>query len=332
MFCLNPETTDPFYNLAVEEVLLKNSQDEFLILGINSSSVIIGKHQVAHRESDTRFVTTNHIPVIRRISGGGTVYHDPGNLNFTFILNSEKGRQVDFRKYTLPVINFLASLGVDAKFEGKNDLKVDGFKISGNAEHVYRNRVLHHGTLLYDSDMNMLRGSLRKDTGQYITRAVGSNPSKVTNLKAILKDSLKDSLKDLFSTNAGSPGSVYGFRSLMLEWFLENYPETAIYELSDSQKRMAEELAVTKYRTWEWNFAYGPDYCFNNSFNINGLDGSCRLCVKEGIITECEVTGFKGADAISSLLKASRHMVEDIGDLINNITIIESGLDIFNFF
>jgi lipoate-protein ligase A len=327
MFCLNPETTDPFYNLAVEEILLKYSQYEFLILGINSSSVIIGKHQVAHRETDTRFVTGNCIPVIRRISGGGTVYHDPGNLNFTFILNSEKGRQVDFRKYTLPVINFLASLGVDAKFEGKNDLKVDGLKISGNAEHVYRNRVLHHGTLLYDSDLNMLRGSLRKDTGKYLSRAVSSNPSKVTNLKAILKDSLKD----LFSTHAVSD-SVNGFRSLMLKWFFENYPEIEMYELTGTQERMAEKLALSKYRTWEWNYAYGPEYCFNNSFDINGLNCSCHLCVKEGFITECEMSGFKGTDALCYSLKGLRHMVKDIDDLINNETMIEPGLDVFSFF
>ena len=152
MLCLNLESTDPYFNLAVDEYLLKNRKEDFLILGINDTSVIIGKHQVAHRESATKFVTQNNIPVIRRISGGGTVYHDNGNLNFSFILKSEQGKQVDFRKYTLPVISFLASLGVDAKFEGKNDLKVNGLKISGNAEHVYHDRVLHHGTLLFNSD------------------------------------------------------------------------------------------------------------------------------------------------------------------------------------
>ncbi len=104
--------------------------------------------------------------MIRRISGGGTVFHDRGNLNFSFILNSKQGKQVDFKKYTLPVISFLSSIGVDAKFEGKNDLKVDGLKISGNAEHIYRNRVLHHGTLLFDTDLELMRDSLRKDTGK----------------------------------------------------------------------------------------------------------------------------------------------------------------------
>src|SRR4030043_1712431 len=134
MLCLNLETTNPFFNLAVDEYLLRNKNDEYLILGINSPSVIIGKHQVAHREADTRFIHERAIPVIRRISGGGAVYHDFGNLNFTFILNSSRGKQVDFRKYTLPVIEFLATWGFPPNFEGRNDLKVNGLKISGNAK------------------------------------------------------------------------------------------------------------------------------------------------------------------------------------------------------
>ena len=157
-------------------------------MAINDPSVIIGKHQAAHREVNTKFVTENKIPVIRRISGGGTVFHDQGNLNFTFIRQSEEGKQVDFRKYTRPVIDFLVSLGIDAKFEGKNDIKVDGLKISGNAEHVHRNRVLHHGTLLFSSSIDMLRNSIRTDKSCYTTRAVGSNPSSVMNLSEKLID------------------------------------------------------------------------------------------------------------------------------------------------
>ena len=109
MFCINLQSNDPFFNLAIEEYLLKNSQEEYLILYINSPSVIIGKHQTGHREVNTRFVTENNIPVIRRISGGGTVYHDAGNLNFSFIRQCETGKQVDFLKYTQPVIGFLES-------------------------------------------------------------------------------------------------------------------------------------------------------------------------------------------------------------------------------
>ncbi|MDQ1332249.1 MAG: lipoate---protein ligase, partial [Bacteroidota bacterium] len=186
MFCLNLRSTDPFFNLALEEYLLKNRKEDFFIVYVNAPSVIIGKHQVAHREADTKFVNENNIPVLRRISGGGAVFHDAGNLNFSFISQSTEGKQIDFRKYTLPVIKFLSVLGVEARFEGRNDLKVNGLKVSGNSEHVFRNRVLHHGTLLYDAQLDMLKGSLRKDTSKYLTRAVSSNPSPVMNLKELI--------------------------------------------------------------------------------------------------------------------------------------------------
>jgi len=167
MYCLTLQSSEPYLYLATEEYLLKNTGEEFCILAVNSPSVIIGKHQSPHREVNTEYVEKHNIPLIRRISGGGTVFHDEGNLNFSFIRNCEPGHQVDFRLHTKPVIDFLSSLGIDAKFEGKNDLKVNGLKISGNAEHVHRNRVLHHGTLLFSSDMEMLRSSLRKDTSCY---------------------------------------------------------------------------------------------------------------------------------------------------------------------
>lgn len=323
MFCLTSETTDPYFNLAAEEVLLKNSHDEFLILGINSRSVIIGKHQAAHREADTRFVTVNGIPVIRRISGGGAVFHDPGNLNFAFILNSEKGKQVDFRKYTLPVISFLASLGVNAEFEGHSDLRVNGLKISGNAEHVFRNRVLHHGTLLCDSNLDLLGRSLRKDAGRYLTRAVRSNPSRVTNLSELLKD--------LFSQPAGAAAATQELRALMMNWFFDNYRGIMSYQLSDSQVQLVQELAVTKYAAWEWNYAYGPEYSLSSTFIINSLNYSCHMLVRDGIISECKTEGLKG-DVIASLLKGCRHMVNDLEDLVKNEAVFGRGFDVYNLF
>ena len=316
MFCIIPESDDPYFNLAIEELLLKNSKEEYLILGINSPSVIIGKHQSAHREVNTKFVIENHIPVIRRISGGGTVFHDWGNLNFTFIRRSEAGKQVDFRKYTQPVIDFLKSLGVAAKFEGKNDLKVDGLKISGNAEHIHGNRVLHHGTLLFSTSMEMLRNSLRKDTSCYTSRAVESNPSSVINLK--------EKLTDL--------QNIKEFRSEMANYFLKNFSDIVPYKLSLSEKEEAKSIADSKYKSWEWNFAYGPEYTFNNSFLINGKLHSCSLFIKDGIIRECTIEGSAQMVSASKKLIGSRHMVSDVMKILSeeNIRITEE--EIYNFF
>jgi lipoate-protein ligase A len=295
MLCLNLKSTDPCFNHAIEEILLKNSSEAYLILYINSSSVIIGKHQVAHREADSGFVAKRNIPVIRRISGGGAVYHDPGNLNFTFIIQSAHGSQVDFRKYTQPVIGFLDSIGVKACFEEKNDLRVNGMKISGNAEHVFHDRVMHHGTLLFDSDLDTLKASLRKDTSNYSTRAVGSNPSSVMNLKGILKK-----ITD-----------IEEFRMRMMEYFLAE-PGNVIFDLTGELKAEAGSLADSKFRTWEWNYAYGPEYHFDRRFEVDGKLFSCHMFVKDGIIHLCDIEGSEELCAAGKKLIGCRHMPEEV--------------------
>lgn len=315
MLCLNLLSTDPFFNLAAEEYLLKKSTELYLILYINSPSVIIGKHQVAHREADTEYVTRNNIPVIRRISGGGTVFHDQGNLNFTFIINGKKGSQVDFRKYTLPVIQVLSTLGVEAKFEGKNDLKVNGLKISGNAEHIYHERILHHGTLLFNSQLDVLRKSLRADKSHYSTRAISSNASPVANLKEIISGT-----KD-----------ISGFRQHMLEYFLDK-PGNRIFELSSESVNEINSLAEKKFRTWEWNYAYGPEYLFNNSFEFDGKPYSCHLFVKDGVIKECKIEGADVLKSISEKLIGCRHMPEDITKNLSEEKLLINFVEIIKFF
>ena len=316
MFCINLNTNDPFFNLAIEEFLLKNSKEEYLILGVNNPSVIIGKHQSGHREVNTKFVYENHIPVIRRISGGGTVFHDNGNLNFSFIRQSESGKQVDFRKYTQPVIDFLVSIGVEVKFAGKNDLKVDGYKISGNAEHIHRNRVLHHGTLLFNSSLDMLRNSIRKDTSCYTSRAVISNPASVMNLNEKL-----NTFKDIDE-----------FRLGMLNYFKTNLSDFVPYELTQTEIVQAESLADSKYKRWEWNWAYGPEYTFNNNYVMNKVYHSCCMYIKDGIIRECFIEGSDQMNRAAGKLIGCRHMVDDLSVVLRKENIFLTEDDIYNFF
>jgi lipoate---protein ligase len=316
MFCINLESTDPFFNLAIEEVLLKYRTEDFLILGINSPSIIIGKHQSAHRESDTRFAEMNNIPVIRRISGGGTVFHDNGNLNFTFITQSEPGRQIDFQKYTRPVIDFLVSAGIEARFEGKNDLKVEGLKVSGNAEHVFRNRVLHHGTLLFSSSLEILRNTIRKDTSHYTTRAVASNPSPVMNLSDKVK------LYD----------DILKFRSGMMDYFLTSLHGAETYNPAESDILAAQALANSKYKTWEWNYAYGPEYRFNTSFILKGNSYSVSILVRNGLIEDCEIKGSGDLAKAGKKLTGHRHMADDILKVLNQEGIAITKDEVYMFF
>ena len=315
MFCLDLKTTDPFFNLAVDEYLLKNSREEFLILSINSPSVIIGKHQTAHRETDTRYVTRNNIPVIRRISGGGAVFHDQGNLNFSFILNSTSGSQVNFRKYTQPVLKFLALAGVEATFEEKNDLKVNGLKISGNAEHVWRNRVLHHGTLLFDSQLDILIKSLRKDNSCYISRAVVSNPSPVANLKDCMV----------------SVNDINEFKLKMLDYFKNQDDKNPEVNLSREESMGINELADSRYRTWEWNYAYGPSYQLKKHLEIKGSSIILTLSVKNGIIQECIIEGSDVFAGLAKKLTGCRHMPEDLS-LVFKTEVFLSDDEVFDFF
>jgi lipoate-protein ligase A len=316
MFCINLDTTDPFFNLAIEELLLKNSKEEYLILYINDPAVIIGKHQSGHREVNTKFVTENKIPVIRRISGGGTVFHDHGNLNFSFIRQSESGKQIDFRKHTRPVIDFLKSVGVQASFEGKNDLKVSGLKISGNAEHVYCNRVLHHGTLLFSTSLEMLRNSIRRDTSCYISRAVISNPSSVINLNGILSR---------FQ-------NIHELRSEMINYFLKNFSDLVLYKPVPEELLQAEYLSSSKYKTWEWNWAYGPEYIFQNKFEISETLHSCNLFIKDGIIRKCSISGSDQMKSTSEKIPGCRHMVNDLSEFFKSENISITAMEIYNFF
>jgi len=315
MLCLDLLTEDPAINLAAEEYLLKNSVEEYFIIYIDSPSVIIGKHQAAHRETNTEFVTKNCIPVIRRISGGGTVYHDPGNLNFSFILNSSAGNQVNFRRYSLPVLEFLSSVGIEARFEGKSDLAVNGKKISGNAEHVYRERVLHHGTLLFNSDLEKLKASLRDDRSHYITRAVNSNPTHVINLA------------DRLPLKSG----INSFRAQMLDFFLQK-KGNILSELKTEDLDQIEVITKNRYRSWNWNYAYGPEYSIENKFEINGEFFKLKLSVKDGLITDCQIEGSGRFLTAAVKLTGCRHMPEDIRQVLRQEEIQIQESDVFRFF
>ena len=314
MRCITLHSNDPFFNLAAEDYLLRQSDEEYFILSINSPSVIIGKHQSPHREVNTEFVFKNNIPVIRRITGGGTVFHDLGNLNFAFIRNSKSGQQVDFIKHTGPVIEFLNKLGVKVKFEGKSDLKVTGLKVSGNAGHVYKNRVIHHGTLLFSASMEMLGNSIRKDGSCYKTRAVSSNPSEVSNLNVFLPG-----ISDIFE-----------LRDLLAGFIVDREPEAVSDELNKTEVEDISRLAITKYESWEWNWAYGPEYQYIRKFDYMGSTIACRIDVKDGIIRECLLNGNIILEKAASKLKGVKHMPAEMGRVILNENI--TGLEIFNFF
>ena len=273
--CINQTSTDPFFNLAAEEYFLKNFQEDFFMLWRSRPSVVVGKHQNALAEINHKFVRENQIPVARRLSGGGTVFHDPGNVNFTFIRNVTNISEVNFKVFTVPVVEALKKLGVEAYTTGRNDLLIDGKKISGNAEHVHRNRVLHHGTLLFDSRLEALKGALKVDLSRFEDKAVQSNRSEVTTIANYLPKLI----------------SVEKFTNFLFSEISQNYTEFRVYELTAADITAIEKLSSEKYQTWDWIFGYSPRYRYTNTLETENGQIQISLLVEKGHIAEVSISG-----------------------------------------
>lgn len=301
MLLVNRIITDPYFNIASEEYFLKQMDGEFVMIWQNDPSVVIGKHQNTIAEVNQRYLHKNGIPVIRRISGGGTVYHDNGNLNFTFISKSEnKEKLVDFHKYTQPVIDFLATYGITASFSGKNNLIVDGKKFSGNSAHVFKNRVIHHGTILFDSNLDNLEKAITPANFSITDKAVKSIRATVTNICDLLPQKK----------------SITEFRDDFLGFLKENMDITDEYNLSQTNISEIQKLVDEKYTTWEWNYGYSPTYTIENKWD----DASISMEVTKGIITEVEFTGkLKGKDLVSNLLVGLPINIESIDNIFTSL-------------
>lgn len=303
--CINQTNTDPYFNLAAEEYFLKNFQDDFFMLWRSRPSVVVGKHQNALAEINHEFVQTNKIPVARRLSGGGTVFHDPGNVNFTFIRKVANISEVNFKVFTVPVVEALGKLGIEAYTTGRNDLLIDGKKISGNAEHVHRNRVLHHGTLLFDSRLEALKGALKVDLSKFEDKAVQSNRSEVTNIADYLIN----------------PISVEEFTDFIFSEISQNYSEFQVYKLTSEDVASIQKLSTEKYQTWDWIFGYSPRYRFTNKFKTENGEMRISFLVEKGIVAEGDVSGLihhELGQKIEKVLLGCRHDLHEIETHINS--------------
>ena len=295
MLCIKHPNTDPWFNLAAEEYVLKNFPKDVFMLWRNHNAIIVGKHQNTLAEINFDYVKEKGIKVVRRMSGGGAVFHDLGNLNFTFIMNGEEGHLVDFRKFTRPILDILLKLDIDAKFEGRNDLTINGLKFSGNAEHVYKQRVLHHGTLLFSSMMSDLSNALKVSPLKYKDKAVKSVRSRVTNISEHLKQKL----------------DVLQFRDLIMDHIMEIYPDCELYEYSPEDLRQINTLVKEKYSLWEWNYGYSPSYDLEKMIRTGGGFIEFHLNVEHGIIKDIKIYGDffsrREMSEIESLLRDTRH-------------------------
>ena len=286
----------PFYNLALEQTVFDklDRQHSYCMLWQNHSAVIVGKHQNTAAEINGSFVESRGISVVRRISGGGAVYHDLGNINFTFIVDANSGG-IDFTAFCRPIQAALRSFGVPVEISGRNDMTVDGKKISGNAQYISRNRVLHHGTLLYDSDLSVL-GKALNPKGKIISKGIKSVRSNVTNIRPFMETDMP----------------VADFRTTLRD-YLFTALEMQNYTLTVDEKTAAEHLRDTVYSQWSWNYGSSPPYNVRKNRYVDGC-GTVEVFLdieKDGLIKNILFYGdfFSSEDptALSALLKG-RHL------------------------
>lgn len=310
MISIKNESTNPYFNLALEEYVLKHLDidDSILILWQNEPTVVVGRNQNTIEEINTKYVKDKDIHVVRRLSGGGAVYHDLGNLNFTFIVEDTGDSVNNFEKFTKPVIKALKELDIIAAFSGRNDITIEEKKFSGNAQYYYRNRLLHHGTILFNSNLDVVQEALKVKIDKIKSKGIKSVRSRVTNIYPYLKEKI----------------SVKDFKYLLLSFLFEQEnEEKKEYILTKKDLEGINELMKNRYLTWEWNYGESPNFDIQKSKRYEGGNLDIRLKVQGGIISDCKIFGdFFGRKEISeleSLLKDIKYEEERIRLVLKKI-------------
>ena len=276
MKCIISPFNSCYKNISSEEYFLSCFDDDIFYLYINSPSIIVGRHQNTYSEINQKYVRENGIDVVRRLSGGGAVYHDYGNLNYGFIVrNQDRGMNEVFRQFTVPIIKVLHNLGVNVHFSGRNDLVIDDKKISGVAQYHTNEKILLHGTLLFSSDILRISQSLNADPRKFQDKSVKSVKSRVTNIRPYLIQ----------------PLSIEEFTSVLSREVIAQFPDAEIYELTDQDREEIQKLADNKYTTWEWVYGNSPNFTCSCELKYEKGILDIGLEVKSGIIRNIIVYG-----------------------------------------
>ncbi|MCW1440270.1 lipoate--protein ligase [Streptococcus agalactiae] len=295
-------SNDPAYNVALEAYAFQKLTDidEIFILWINEPAIIIGRHQNTIQEINKEFIDKNGIHVVRRLSGGGAVYHDLNNLNYTIISNNTQEGAFDFQTFSKPVIDTLAKLGVKAEFTGRNDLEINGQKFAGNAQAYYKGRMMHHGCLLFDVDMSVLGQALKVSKDKIESKGIKSVRARVTNIVDHLSDKI----------------TVQEFSDAILAQMKEEYPEMDEYVLSDAELSEIQAMRDNQFATWDWTYGKAPEYTIERSVRYPAGKITTYANVENSTIKSVKIFGdffgVKPVDDIEKMLEGVRYDYKDV--------------------
>lgn len=312
MLLITSPSQNAYFNIASEEYLLHRfPTEDIFLLYMNAPSIIVGKFQNTLAEINLDYVKEKDIKVVRRMSGGGTVYHDLGNLNFSFHTLLGQNDFGDFSFFTKPVLNMLQDLGVPAELKGRNDLLVEGKKFSGNAKLARHGKMIQHGTILLDSEMEVLGEALKVNPLKYIDKAIKSTRGRVTNLiKYLPKEMTTESLKNLLTAE-----------------IIKNSPEAERYEFTPEDLAGIEKLQNEKYETWDWNFGFSPNYNFKKALKVPAGFIEIHLNVVQGVIEKAKIFGdffaAKPIELLEEKLIGRKHEISDLAALFSTLDLRE---------
>ena len=303
------KTTDPAYNLAAEQYIFDvlSEEHDFIMLWQNDRSVIIGKYQNTLAEINRAFLDENGIKVIRRLSGGGAVYHDLGNLNFTFITHKPEDQPVTMRTFCLPIVDALASIGVKAELNGRNDITVEGKKISGNSQYVRNGKIMHHGTLLFNSDLDTMEKALSVDPDKMEAKGIRSVRSRVTNISRY---------------SSVSPESFVD----ILQKHFEEEKQAEEYTLSETDTESIRKIAASRYDTWEWNYGRSKECTLLQKGRVEGCGTiEIRICLEGSRIESLSFSGdflaLSELDPLENIFSGREPSEKDYRELLNGIDV-----------
>ena len=316
MYYIESRQTDPYRNLALEQFVFDDlsKENSYFMLWQNHNSIIVGKHQNTLEEINSAYVKEKNITVARRLSGGGAVYHDLGNLNFTFICDADNSEGIDFSVFCEPISKALRSLGVPVEISGRNDMTVDGKKFSGNAQYIKNGttgpRVMHHGTILYDSDLSILSKALKAGDDKIESKGIKSIQSRVTNIRPYMNKDM--SITDFWAVLKDHIGTAFNMMD---------------FQLNEKHNAAADELREKVYAQWSWNYGHSPQHTMRKNRRIEGC-GKIEILLdiaKGGMISNIVFYGdfFANRDPAELAKKLTGHHLEyeEIKKIINEIKI-----------